>query len=184
MKSSTRNRDPVTTAGFSMVEVMVVFVVLTVAMAMFTSTMASTARQRMTKRESAIAAEAGRRMLEVLRAGVFAQTFARYNNSPEDDPGGAGTAPGPHFAVAGLAPAADDLDGFVGEIVFPSSGPALREDVEMPELGMARDLDADGEIDALDHAGDYQVLPVLVRMRWQSRSGPREMEMFTLLANL
>ena len=49
---------------------------------------------------------------------------------------------------------------------------------------MARDLDADGEIDALDHAGDDQVLPVLVRMRWQSRSGPREMEMFTLLANL
>ncbi len=167
-----------------MVEVMVVFVVLTVAMAMFTSTMASTARQRMTKRESAIAAEAGRRMLEVLRASIHAQTFARFNASPEDDPGGVGTAPGRHFAVAGLAPAFDDADGCVGEIVFPSSGPTLREDVDLPELGMARDLDADGEIDELDHAGDYAVLPVMVRMRWQSRNGPREMEMFTLLADL
>lgn len=167
-----------------MVEVMVVFVVLTVAMAMFTSTLASTSRQRMCKRETAVAAEAGRRMLEVLRAGIHEQTFARYNASLEDDPGGAGTAPGRHFAVAGLAPAFDDEDGFVGEIVFPSQGPTLREDVEMPELGMARDLDADGEVDELDHAGDYELLPVLVRMRWQSRNGAREMEMFTLLANL
>lgn len=167
-----------------MVEVMVVFVVLTVAMAMFTSTMASTARQRMTKRESAIAAEAGRRMLEVLRATVHARIFALYNHSTEDDPGGAGTAPGRHFAVIGLTPAADDLDGFVGEIVFPSPGPTLREDVDMPELGMARDLDADGEVDDLDHAADYELLPVMVRMRWQSRSGPRELEMFTLLADL
>lgn len=167
-----------------MVEVMVVFVVLTVAMAMFTSTMASTARQRMTKRESSIAAEAGRRMLEVLRAGVHEQTFARYNAAPEDDPGGAGSAPGRHFDVPGLAPVPDDPDGFVGEIVFSSSGPTLREDTVMPELGMSRDLDADGEVDALDHAGDYEVLPVLVRMRWQSRNGPRQMEMFTLLANL
>lgn len=167
-----------------MVEVMVVFVVLTVAMAMFTSTMASTARQRMTKRESAIAAEAGRRMLEVMRAGIHAQTFARYNESPADDPGGAGTAPGKDFAVTGLAPADDDPDGFVGEIVFSSPGPVLREDVELLDLGMPRDLDADGEIDAEDHSGDYEVLPVMVRLRWQSGSGPRELEMFTLLADL
>jgi len=167
-----------------MVEVMVVFVVLTVAMAMFTSTMASTARQRMTKRESAIAAEAGRRMFEVMRAGIHAQTFARFNASPDDDPGGPGTAPGKDFAVAGLAPAADDPDGFVGEIVFPSAGPVLREDGEFVALGMPRDLDADGEVDDADHAGDYQLLPVMVRLRWQSRSGPRQLEMFTLLANL
>lgn len=167
-----------------MVEVMVVFVVLTVAMAMFTSTMASTARQRMSKRETAIAAEAGRRTLEVLRASLHAQTFALYNTTPEDDPAGVGTAPGRHFAIAGLQPAADDPDGFVGEIVFSSGGPRLREDVELPELGMARDLDADGEIDELDHSGDYVLLPVMVRMRWQSRNGTREMEMFTLLADL
>lgn len=161
-----------------------VFVVLTVAMAMFTSTMASTARQRMTKRESAIAAEAGRRMLEVMRAGIHAQTFARYNDTPDDDPGGVGTAPGKHFAVDGLAPADDDLDGFVGEIVFPALGPVLREDVEQTELGMPRDLDADGIVDTDDHAGDYEVLPVMVRLRWKARSGARELEMFTLLADL
>lgn len=167
-----------------MVEVMIVFVVLTVAMAMFTSTMASTARQRMSKRERAVAAEAGRRTLEVLRASVHSQVFALYNQSPVDDPGGAGTAPGCHFAVAGLEPADDDPDGFVGEIVFHAPGPELREDVDDEPLGMRRDLDADGEIDALDHAGDYAVLPVLVRMRWKSSSGVSELEMFTLLADL
>lgn len=163
---------------------MVVFVVLTVAMAMFTSTMASTARQRMTKRESAVAAEAGRRMLEVMRSGLHAQTFARFNASPDDDPGGAGTAPGKDFAVPGLAPTPDDPDGFVGEVVFSSNGPVLLEDVVRPDLGMPRDLNADGEIDGGDHSGDYAVLPVMVRLRWQSRSGPRELEMFTLLADL
>jgi len=146
--------------------------------------MASTARQQMTKRESAIAAEAGRRMLEVMRAGIHSQTFARYNAVPEDDPGGPGTAPGKDFAVVGLTPVPDDPDGFVGEIVFPSPGPRLREDVEIPELSMPCDLDVDGLVDSADHAGDYEILPVVVRLRWQSRSGPRELELYTLLADL
>jgi type II secretory pathway pseudopilin PulG len=175
-----RNRS----TGFSMVEVMVVFVVLTVAMAMFTSTMASTSRQRLSKREGAIAAEAGRRMLEILRASTHAQVFALYNASPVDDPGGAGTAPGKNFGVASLAPTDDDPDGCVGEIIFPAAGPTLPEDVEIAELGMSRDLDADGLIDSEDHAGDYAVLPVQVRLRWKGRAGVRELQMFTLLADL
>ena len=165
-----------------MVEVMIVFVVLTVAMALFTSTVASTSRQRLAKRESVLAAEAGRRMLEVLRNEEFVGLFARYNASAADDPPLV-TSPGPHFEVTGLTPADGDADGCVGEIVFPAPGPVLREDAVDPPLGLPRDLDGDDTIDAEDHASDYVVLPILVRLSWKSQAGTRTLEMYTLLAD-
>jgi len=47
------------------------------------------------------------------------------------------------------------------------------------KLGMPRDLDLGGppgEFDALDHAGDYRILPVLVRVRWQGPRGVQQIE--------
>jgi hypothetical protein len=97
-----------------------------------------------------------------------------------------GPAPGPDFAVPGLDPLADDLDGRVGKIVLPEldtgSGVELREDLDMPELGMPRDLNGDGIVDSADHSGDYRVLPVLLRLDWSGRSGNRHTVVRTILA--
>jgi hypothetical protein len=49
---------------------------------------------------------------------------------------------------------------------------------------MPRDLNADGVVDALNHVGDSRVLPVRVRIRWQSKNGPRTVELSTLLSEL
>ncbi|HUG35725.1 MAG TPA: prepilin-type N-terminal cleavage/methylation domain-containing protein [Candidatus Limnocylindrales bacterium] len=170
--------------GFSLVELMVVLVVLTVTMGMFSSTLLSTARQGSHKRETAIAAEAVRRQIEVMRSRPLAELFALYDGDPANDPGGPGTAPGAGFAVPGLALREGDADGLAGEIVFPALAGELREDVEDDSLGMPRDLNADGEIDALDHAGDYLILPVLIRVQWQGPSGPREFRMYTMLTSV
>jgi hypothetical protein len=78
-----------------------------------------------------------------------------------------------------------DADGLPGEVIFPAVAGAagqLREDAAMPELGMPRDLNGDGAVDANDHALDYTLLPVIVRVRWRTASGAGVYELKTMLA--
>ena len=132
------------------------------------------------------ATQAARRVLEAIQAEAFAEAFRRYNGSTADDPGGAGTAPGANFRVAGLSALPGDADGFPGEVVFPSptaSPLELREDFADSDLGMPRDLNGDTFVDAANHATDYKLLPVQVRVVWRSASGPGVIELNTMLAN-
>ena len=50
-------------------------------------------------------------------------------------------------------------------------------------LGMPRDLNGDGVIDSEDHAGDYVLLPVKVRVNWRGITGDRSFEVCTVLLN-
>lgn len=168
----------------TLIEVMVALVVFTISVYLMSSTITASSVHTQIKRERALAVEMARNELEILRGADFVDLFASYNHAPEDDPDGAGTAPGPYFAVPGLDPQDDDPDGFVGEIVLPAEGSVLREDAEMEELGLPRDLDGDFLIDAADHAGDYLILPVLVRVEWNGRAGDRLFQMYTMLAKL
>ena len=74
------------------------------------------------------------------------------------------------------------VDGRVGEVVFPGDGKVLREDGDDPLLGMPRDLDLDDETDAADHADDYRILPVLVRVRWNGPVGPKQLQLVGTLS--
>ena len=168
----------------SLVEVMVALMVTTVAVYLLSATITATVRHTKAKRERAVAAQAAMNLLERMRAEPFSELFARHNDDPSDDPDGPGTAPGPHFDVRGLRPHAADPEGAVGEIVLPSSGRVLREDGVLPELGLPRDLDGDLRIDAEDHAADYVVLPVTVRLRWRGVAGEGRFQMSTTFANI
>lgn len=137
-------------------------------------------------RETTLASDALRGMIEQLRGEQdFKSVFRQYNTDPADDLWGL-PAPGPDFDVLGLQAAPDDPDGRVGEIVFPETvgagGVELIENLDMPELGMPRDLDGDGDVDLTNVEGSYRLLPVLVRLRWSGQSGVRTMELRTLLA--
>jgi len=134
--------------------------------------------------ETSVAYHAARRIMEEIKAQPFDEVFRLYNDDPEDDPGGAGTADGGHFAVAGLDARADDADGFVGRVLLPLDDAApevLRENLFSVPLGTPRDLDLDGVIDGLDHAGDYALLPVVVRIDWRGAAGRRRVELATIL---
>jgi prepilin-type N-terminal cleavage/methylation domain-containing protein len=170
-------------AGFSLVELVVVIGILTVSVSMLTSTLISASRHAPIQRESAIASNAARTVLETMRAEPLDRLFALYNADPDDDPDGAGTAPGPSFAIPGLEARATDEDGLPGRIVLPAAGAPLREDANLPELGMPRDLDADGAIDSADHSGNYVLLPVLVRIEWSGATGDRSLLFHTMLAH-
>lgn len=172
-------------AAFSLLEVVIAIVVLLVAALGVSKAILASGRAEQMTRESDLATQAARRVLESIQAEAFAEAFRRYNSDPNDDPGGAGTAPGAAFNVAGLTAAEGDADGICGEVVFPSiagAPGALREDAVDGGLGMPHDLNGDGVIDAADHAGDYKLLPVRVRVRWRSAIGTGTAELRTQIA--
>lgn len=175
-------------AGFTLIEVAVAIVVLLVAVSGLSSAVVSALNLAHSNEETAIASDAARQVAESLQDVNFSDIFATFNSDPADDPGGAGVAPGNNFAVTGLAPLSADADGLAGQIIFPTSGlggaaVALREDAVDLSLGLPRDLNADGNVDAANHANDYVLLPVTVRIDWQGSSGVRFLEFDMLLVN-
>lgn len=183
-------------AGMTLVEVMVALVILTVAVYLLSSTITAAIAHSDVKRERALAVEAAMNQIERMHSEPFQELFAVYNGDPSDDPLGPGTAAGRHFAVEGLNACTGDPDGLPGEVVVPSTaagglvmvgaGPklVLREDATIAELGLPRDLNGDVLIDDRDHAEDYILLPVIVRVTWEGRGGRREIAMPTILARL
>lgn len=175
-------------AGMTMVEVMVAIVILTVSVYMLSSTVTAAIGHSSVKRERSLAVDAAMNLLERMRSEPFEELFARYNSYPSDDPGGTGTAPGRHFAVFGLDAQEGDLDGFVGEVLLPEfevgTTYELREDTPLTELSLPRDLNGDLIIDDKDHTDDYIVLPITVRIAWKGKSGKRQFEMATMFAHL
>jgi type II secretory pathway pseudopilin PulG len=169
--------------GFSLLEVAIGTVVLTMGISAVLSVIVKYSRMVRVNNESTIAQQAARQMLERMQEQTFSQVFALYNTSTADDPGGPGTAPGRNFVVPGLAVQPNDADGRVGEIDFPMSGTQLRENVTDLALGMPRDLNGNGATDALNHATDYVLLPVTITLRWRGASGNQRLTLRHLLTN-
>ncbi len=170
-------------AGFTIIELAIAIAVLVIAAgALTTSFVATTSLGRMS-RAQALAADAAQSAMEAMRGENFSEIFARFNADPGDDPV-FGASPGNTFTVRGLDPQAADPDGIVGLILMPVNGLQLREDVVDAALGMPRDLNDDALIDALDHAGNYTMLPVRVRVEWTGSAGDLAIEFITVLADL
>ena len=173
LRSSIRRSSQ---AAFSLIEVVIALAILTVSIGAVCSTLFTTTGLSRANRETSLAAEAALSAIEAVRGADFAQAFAQFNVNPNDDAVAPGTAPGASFAVRGLDVRDGDVDGFVGEILFPGDGTNLREDVLDRALGMPRDLNGDSVIDAIDHSGDYVLLPIRVRVEWTGASGNRDLE--------
>ena len=190
--ASLSSRTPVRSrAGFTLLELAVVVPILIIAVALLSGTLTGTTKQRSILRENSVASNAIQSVIETMRNDDFRQLFALYNEEPFDDPNGPGTAPGNRFAVDGLDPQPGAVNGMIGEIILPTfnAGGAidqdwqLREDIDLPILGLPRDLNGDNIVDALNHADDYTIMPIEVRLQWQGRYGPREFRMQTLLVD-
>lgn len=174
-------------SGFTLVELAIGITVLLVGVLGFAQTLVSLEKTQARTREAGRATQAARGMLERIQAEAFPEAFRRYNAEPNDDPGGAGTAPGANFAVEGLSVQPDDADGFVGRVEFPTPAGLpgeLRESTVDAALGMPRDLNGDGVVHATaSYATDYRVLPVRVRVSWIGTAGRSEVEIRTVLGN-
>jgi type II secretory pathway pseudopilin PulG len=170
-------------AGFSLVEVMIAGLVLTVAAVGMSSALLSSMTLQRGELETALARHAAQRVVEEMRGTSFADVFRGYNTNTGDD---TGIVPrGAAFDVFGLTPQDGDPDGRCGRVVFPTigtgNGEKLVEGVNDPGLGMPLDLDRDGAVDMLDHSGDYVLLPVRVRVEWRGLVGPQSYDLETIL---
>lgn len=154
--------------GVSIVEFLVASTMTLVGVASYLTTIVKVDDLRRDGEGVATAFEACQLQVATLRSTPFAELVARYDADSGNDP--VAGAPGATFAVSGLSRRSDP-GAEVGAIVLPlDTLGRLREDLVMPELGMPMDLNGDGVIDSDDHSGDYVVLPVLVRVRWDESS--------------
>ncbi len=157
-------------AGFSMIEVTAAAGILVIAtmglMAAYVSAMSLIGITS----ETTLASQAARRKVEEMQETAFDTIFAAYNANPD-------------FAVEGLVARDNDPDGFVGKIIFPTapaSPDLLDESFLDRDLGMPRDLN--GNDDMVDRISTgYSLLPLRIRIEWQGMSGPRDLEIKTLL---
>lgn len=168
--------------GLTLVEVMVAFLVLSVAVYILSSTVTASVSHSIVKAEKTLAVEAAMNTIERIRAMPQADVFGLHNGDPSDDPYGPGTGPGNTFDVEGL----DCIPGrpAVGTVLMPGSGAVLNESAVQPEFGLPRDLDGNLIIEQGDCSDRYIVLPLTIRIEWQSRLGPRSFEIATMLADL
>lgn len=176
-------RPSSTARGFTLVEVLVVAVIITIALGEVTRSMLTISRLEPMTRQSDTALQAAATQLDMMRASEFDTLVARFNQADADDPEGPGTAPGPSFAVDGLQVRSGDPDGMAGRVELPLVADELREAVDDVELGMPRDLDFDGAIDALDHSVGYAVLPVRVIIEWSAEGHDHRVELSSTLAS-
>lgn len=172
--------------GWTLLEIVISTVILLTVVVGFSFGLVSSTSLGQATREQGLAREAARARLEMLRGTTFEEILVRHDANPDNDPDPAtGPSPGAHFDVTGLEAQPDDADGRVGEVVFPiDEDGLLREDIELPRLGLPRDLTGEGDIDGFDHSADYRLLPVLVRMRWRGAAGDSSFELSTFLKRM
>ena len=173
-------------AGFSLLELAITSALLSVGLLAYMMQITLVPQMIQTDRETTLALNAARARLEMMRDyGTFEQTYAAYNSITGDDPAGAA---GANFAVAGLTVRAGDPDGMCGQVRFPED-PAnpgtLVEGWTDAGLGCPCDMNRDGDTADTYFGGgaNYRLLPVAVRVEWQTANGrSRSLEVRTLLA--
>ena len=176
---SPRLRARADESGFTLLELIMGTTVLAIGICGLAVTLVYSMTLAETNRESSEARIAAKEILERVRAVPVEEIFATFNATDEDDPSG---APGSTFQLTRTA-----TDGataaYTGLVEFPigTDPGVLREDLEDELLGMPRDLNGDGVIDAGNHAGDYKILPLRIKVVWRGKAGPRTFELCTVL---
>ena len=174
MKAGLRSSEK----GLGLLEVLVAGAVLSTALLALLSVSAHSIKLDSVNRETAAASAIARMRFEEVRAVPLMNVFASYNADDLDDPGGLPAPPGSKFTHSGTG----EKMAVTGVYIFPVNNDGeLREDLDMPELGMPRDLNGDGLIDDLDHRDDYVILPMTVRLTWRGATGEREFKLTGVL---
>ncbi len=184
--------------GALLIEILLALLVLALAAAGSVSSTISGMSLEQDNRETAVATDTLRHVVEELETIPLDEVFARFNADPADDPDGAGTAPGNLFAVdphrtSGL---------LTSGVLSPASAPTHRQTMnveftfpldmdghlsEMVSGGMwgqqGWDLDGDGTLAAGDRSTTYVILPVHVRVTWVSPRGVSAVQLVRVLAH-
>lgn len=177
------NRRTSRRVGMTLIEIIIGLGVVVVAILGIMSALVAASRTDEATAEQVRALNGCKSTIEMMKQSTFAEIWRRYNSNPADDPGGAGTAPGANFAVAGLRAQAGDADGMPGQVIFPEVAGNLSETFVDARMGMPAGKILNGDLDATDTNVNttYMILPVRVVVDWQGASGRNHMEITTFL---
>jgi len=174
--------------GLTLIEITITLAILIAAVLGFSQSLLDSMVTTRLNRQVSLATDGARRVISDLQGTGFEQVFAQFNSGANGNLLGSQPITAGGFVIDGLQPLPGDPDGMVGRILFPEVVPAggpvqLREDVVDPRFGTPRDLNGDGVAgDALDHSGDYRILPVVIEVDWNGASGPAHVEFKTVLS--
>ncbi len=167
--------------GFTLIETSVALAVLAIGALAVLGTMVYSLQLDAMNRETTVATQAARRVVEEIRASDLRDVPRLYNADATDDPDGPGTAPGDVFSVTLLEKVIGNSEN-CGSVVLPFDGDGvIRETANIPELGFPRDLNGDDVLDSDDRSADLLALPVIVRVRWRGTTGDRVVSYETTL---
>ena len=171
-------------AGMTLIEIIIGLGVLVIAILGIMGALVYASRMDQATAEQVLALNGCKSTLEQMKQTTFNEIWGRYNSNGADDPGGANTAPGANFAIAGLRAQPEDADGMRGRIFFPESSTAnLSETAIDGRLGMpvAKDLNGDGDAVDVNVNATYMILPVRIVVDWQGINGRGHFEITTWL---
>ena len=189
-----RERAEKSEGGFTLLEIVMTGAVLAIGACGMASVLVQSMTVTAVNRETTLAREAARQVLEQIvdiPAGEVYTIFSATDPALKDvavyqDPAYT-TESQTYYSTESLTTNTQfsDVSGMTANVIFPAAvgGYSLREDVTDQALGMPRDLNGDGVIDSENHADDYVLLPVRVRVNWKGVTGERSFEVCTVLLN-
>lgn len=158
--------------GMSLIEVILAMAIITIAILGILGSFSSNIVVVENNQEMSLAINAGRAKMETLQDySNFSLIFANHSGVNAS------------FDVTGLRPVAGAPNGKPGQIIFPGTGGALLENVTNTTLGMPRDLNGDGVVDGSNHAADYKILPVTVKIEWKGVNGPQNYQLHAIIVS-
>lgn len=177
-----KGRNP--RAGFGLVDICVALFVLATSLGVLVSAVFSGIRLARSDEETAVASQALRAALARIDALTAREAFAILNDEEADDI--VGQTKDTYLVLEETILGDRSGEPVTIQVTFPvdeQQPGVVREDLELPALGLPRDLDGDGAIDSSDHADDLVILPVLLQLEWEGASGIQTVQMATILSN-
>jgi hypothetical protein len=160
--------------GITLLEVVIALSAMTIGLMTALKCIGSSLHLERVNRESTLGIAEAKRLLGEVRGETEARLLATYDDDKSNDPDGAGTAPGRVVPLPGLGWSGANASGSCTVLLPYDNAGNLREDLDLPELGLPRDLDGDGLVDSADHSTDAIFLPVAVRVEWTGAQGQRQ----------
>ena len=157
--------------GFTLIEVIVAGVIITLAAALLVASLQYCMRASQTAREKTAALNGARAMVERLRGTPARHIYSAY---------GPGGTDGPDFDVEGLRAADGDADGRCGKMTFYDD-----ESADAPEVGLPRDLNGDGDTDdsGADVTDNYRLVPVKITVSWRGVAGNKSTMLYAVIGD-
>ncbi len=153
------SHEPISTAGFSLIEILIAITLLTFAFLGMATLVMSNERSQVYAAEEAVIRNALRNQAERIRGTPFEDILSSYQ--------------GFTFAVNGVSGA-----GIV--TIFTDE---TEDSDDTAALGFPRDLNGDGSASDTDVTTDYMLLAVRLRVTWQGASGTTVSDFHFLLSS-